>query len=287
LYVEEKLEKDIEEIKKIKLTSIFPAIETDNGTVYFIPKPKVRLGIREGYEEKIEEKSKYIKKIQFISLGVLKQHNNNEIEFSDDLIIDGKFLITRDEVKKSAEINNILTSIIEEKTIVNRAYKNSDLYMVEFIKPSKNVIFYFVYEDNNIDELVRNKIKSSIRLVVDEGLGGKLTSGSGHFKKYKMMCHNLFDCLTGSKYLNLSLVLPKNKEEFQKSVAYSLLERRGYVYSKEKTLKRKSVIMIEEGSIFSERIEGNCVEVTPENYTHSVYKFGRFFGIPIEVDNSE
>jgi len=295
LYGESELNKDIKEIKKIKLSSVFPAVEIDNEKIYFIPKPKIKLNFRERDKEKIEEKPKDIKKIQFISLGVLGNHNKNEVEFSKDLIIDGKFLITREESEKIGKIEKIFVKGLEEKVWVSRGYKTGnekreegEPYTVEFIKPMKKLVFYFVYDDKNVEETIKKKIRASIQLMVDEGLGGKLTSGAGHFEKLEFSNCNLFDNPEGNGYLNISLVIPNNAEEFDKCKFYTLLERKGYVFSeKTKTQRKKSIVMVEEGSIFSQNIEGKIADVKPDDYNHPVYKFGCFYGISIKVNDNE
>lgn len=300
LYGEEELNKDVEEIKKIGLSSVFPAVKSDKVEIYFISKPKVKLNFKKEYEEKVKDKSKEVKKIQFISLGVLENHNKEGVEFSDDLIIDKKFLITRKESEKIGKIEKLFLKEMEEKTQVSRSYKTGEdereegePYTVEFIKPMKkvkpmeNVIFYFVYEDFNVNENIKTKINAAIRLIADEGLGGKITSGAGHFEKVEHKDCDLFDNLEGNCYLNLSLVIPKDKKEFDICNSYSLVERKGYIYSLEKTQRRKSILMIEEGSIFLQKIEGGIEDVKPKGYSHPVYEFGRFLGIPIKVNNDE
>jgi CRISPR-associated protein Csm4 len=164
------------------------------------------------------------------------------------------------------------------------------LFNVIYIKPSEGVYFYFLIDFDDNDGDFKKKLEAAIRLIRDEGIGGKKTSGAGLFESVKIDDATIFDSLNSnsSKFMSLSLTLPKeDKNEFEKCEAYHLIDRRGYVYHPTQTTKRKkSMRMLSEGSIFSEKVEGDVVDVSPEK-GYEVYRFGKFLGIPIKIKENE
>ena len=82
--------------------------------------------------------------------------------------------------------------------------------------------------------------------------------------------------------MSISLIFPK-KEEVCQLESYSLIERKGFIYSEDgKSLRRKSVRMLKEGSVFNREIVGEIVNVTPSIFKeHKVYRNGSAFLIPI------
>jgi len=279
---------DIEKLKSIKISSLFPAYKD----VLFIPKPFTKLIFKGEEQKKVDEKPKQIKKVEFISLNALKNHNKGTLEFEDDLLIYKKFLITKEEKKDRINFDYFeeqKITIDRNKGITLEMEKKGQLFDVGYIKPSENIYFYFLIEDDVIDEDIRKKLYASIRLIQDEGLGGKRTTGAGLFESIEFCEHSDFEDYIKSNsdkkhFMSLSLTLPKDEEEFKKCDAYHLIERRGYIYHPTQMTKRKkSIMMLSEGSIFSNKVEGKIVDVAPENNNYEVFKFGKFFGIPINV----
>ncbi|PKP59386.1 MAG: hypothetical protein CVT89_01365 [Candidatus Altiarchaeales archaeon HGW-Altiarchaeales-2] len=81
---------DIEKLKSVKISSLFPAY----GNILFIPKPFTKLNFNTDAQKRVDEKPKQIKKVEFISLNALENHNKEILELEDDLIIHKKFLIS-------------------------------------------------------------------------------------------------------------------------------------------------------------------------------------------------
>lgn len=198
-----------DDIKKLKISSLFPAvykIKYDGkyikkiDEILFIPKPMLILGFDEKTQKDIEEKPKDVKKIKFISINALKKHNERNL---NKITIGKEYLITDDEKKKFGYDNpeniDLFNKKIEQKVSIDRIKgitleddKKGQLYTIEFIKPLRgkknngyqNIVgFYFLIDFNNIGEELRKKITASINLIKDEGLGGKRSIGAGTFEK--------------------------------------------------------------------------------------------------------
>ena len=281
LYPED-VEGDVENLRNLRLSSVFPAY----GSILFIPKPMTKLGFRKDQEKEIRERSKDIKKIDFISLKALDEHNKEKLDI--DNIIDKQFLITRDErdLFKENKQQNLFVEITEEKIAIDRTKgitSKGDLFIVSYIKPRNGTYFYFLIGDDKIESSIKKKLYVSIRLIADEGLGGERSSGAGLFDEIRIEDDAIFGNYTfdSDHRMSLSLVFPKDEREFRSSESYQLIERGGYIcFMKGTGLRKKGILMMKEGSIFKGDVDGKVVDVSPNN-EYDVYRFGRFFGIPI------
>lgn len=139
-------------------------------------------------------------------------------------------------------------------------------------------------------EDIEKEFFAVIRLMCDEGIGGDRTVGKGHFK-IKKIEEIKFEINENLKHqINLSLYLPQDDEiPDLKDGYYEIIERRGYIYSPYcKSLRKKSVRMFKEGSVFAKGKIGKIVDITPEIFkTHKVYRYGLALSLPckIEVEN--
>jgi CRISPR-associated protein Csm4 len=321
-----------EEIKKLKISSLFPAIyriKDDNDSklkiedeILFIPKPMVMLGFDKETQSAIEEKPKDVKKIKFISIGALKKHNQRALK---KITIGKEYLISDDEKNKfgydKPENMDLFKKTIEQKVSIDRikgiTLEDNDkgqLYSIEFIKPLRgkqdnngniNIVgFYFLADFNSIGEELRKKIKASINLIKDDGLGGKRSIGAGTFENITI---DEFDenleidegmlnkeyIERGKKYISkkkrisLSLTVPKDKDEFKCFSSYQLIKVGGYIYSVSNlesiTKLKKNVYTIAEGSICNKEIEGDVLNLKPDNdkIKHEIILNGRMISIPV------
>lgn len=282
---------DIEKLKSIKISSVLPACSD----VFFIPKPFTRLNFNKEYDKRIEDNPKEIKRIEFISLSALENHNQGTLEIEDDLVINKKFLITKKDKEKDKKLisNEIdLSTFGEQKTMIDRnkgTVVEGQLFEVGYIKPSEGMCFYFLLDDSELDKEMQKKLHAAIKLIQDEGLGGKTTTGAGLFKDIEFYDKSIFDHYISSNsdkknFMSLSLTLPCGNE-FRKCCAYQVIERKGYIYRPtQKTKRKKSIRMLSEGSIFMQKIEGKVEDVSPDG-GYKVYKFGKFLGIPIKIES--
>ena len=132
------------------------------------------------------------------------------------------------------------------------------------------------------------------------GIGGKRTSGYGQFEyEFKQLDESsnvesertLAALLNKNAeyYLSLSAFYPQKDEvKNLKNGYYSLIQRQGFVQSAtynnkdNKILKKRSITMINAGSCFREKFEGEVVDVKKDG-NHSVYRYGKPIMIGIEL----
>lgn len=287
-------EKDIESLTELKISSLYPAVDEE----FFIPKPHIFFLPKETFREE----PKLSKRVKFVSLNYIKDiFEGKKPKFSKEQIVDG-LLFSFDGFEKldKEDRKGLFKTDYEVKVMLGRPYDNADFgenetgpYAIFYVYPvSSKFFYYFIYDDSKLTEDVKRKVEASIRLICDEGLGGERGTGAGGFESIEFVdeenhissfvdfVNNLGGVAT-KKWMSLSLVIPKNKEEFLKAEEYTLIKRAGYIYQKDYLhYKKKQIYVISDGSTFSEEIEGKVVDVSPVS-SMRVFLNGRFLGIPI------
>lgn len=137
------------------------------------------------------------------------------------------------------------------------------------------------------------RLLAAFRVMGDEGLGGRRSTGRGQFDlEVEEISIPEGD---GDRAVLLSLLNPRSSDETLRLlpdepwVAYSLITRRGWVYSDQaRNLWRKRVTMLAEGSVVArpadERPPGRLVSVLKEGdkVPHNVYRYGYGFLVPLK-----
>ncbi len=329
LYGDEEIKKDIEKIKNIRLSSLFYKI----GNIYLVPKPEYPNLYK--LKENSGVKPKDVKKIQFLSIKAYKELLNNELDWKNKIkeIIDYQtinktIVISKKEVEEIKEIFDIkvnklknarislISTQMEQKVAIDRL-KNitlekddkGQLYNVEFIKFNENVEFYFLVDYNNDDKEFIKKLNSSIKLIEDEGLGGKRSIGAGFFEKVDIIdlpadFNELLDKDSKYKSLDYKMLLGvgiPNKEDIENIKYYKLMEIGGYIYTlKNLTTPKRNVMALTEGSIIKNNFIGDVKDISPQNdnedknkennkINHEVYAHGKPILLPFgfKGDNND
>ncbi len=303
--------------------------------IYFIPKPLIQFPFTTESQEYLDQNPKMFKKIEFISLELARKlKENKKISFSQYHIIGNKFLVDNEDLEKLGLIRflsllskpdpnlervekvirnkiSIYEILDEQKVRINRKTKESEPFTWPKLKLSVSSYFineekridyelvpgyYFIFDDSHLDPEIRNKIRASINLIMDEGIGGRRSLGCGLVDDIELIELNetfayynlLIDSNIDGWFMNLSLVYP-SLEDLQNIEFFNIYGRSGYVYSIESVSARfNDVKFIEEGSIFRKKVRGKLVQVAPADFSsryHSVYKNG--IGFYLNLGNLE
>lgn len=258
------------------ISSLFPWKRTDKGLSYYIPRP-IFPSVKRSGEDNVK---KQLKKIKFISLENLKKYIdfiNGKTDFGDesdwDLEIGAELITDR----------------------VNLTGEKSEPYRVASYKFVEGSGLYFIIRYT--DKTLFANFKRAVELLGISGIGGKVSSGLG---KYTLDVSNmeergeeklLYDMLE-NKNAKVQMLLgayhPKEEEIEklkQEGCTYILEKRDGfctspYFSSSNGPMKRKSCVMVMEGSCFSERLEGQILDLSYGNF-HKVYRLGKslFLGV--------
>lgn len=182
-------------------------------------------------------------------------------------------------------------------TKVNTKGAHSRPYLVSAYEFLENAGLYFMID---IPENLKAEFQQVMESLQTTGMGGKRSIGYGQFdverhvetetaasETEKILYRRISE--EAGPFMNLSLVLPKPEEVkkiLDEDCYISLLERKGFVQPI--GLKRKSVTMIQTGSILKEKIEGTLVNVSPDQNKEDqdipkVYRYGKGFYLGLGI----
>lgn len=311
IYGDEKATKVVEQFSsdEFSISSMFIGLDFYNidteeieNTLYFVPKPEAIIENIDIDKQKLEEnviKRKKAKKIKMISLQALKQIGmewvNSERKFNFDLFnlvnIGADLACTQDELK-SIETKDINEFSFEDELSrphvkVDRITSNSEnffyqdekIYKYEYVgKYRIEPFMYFMYSGELSTEL-----KSAINLIVDEGIGGRRSTGMGTFLSNEYVEIDLVDELSSNIFITLSSYSPL-AEEVDNLLGYKLEKINGYIYYEGgQPFRKKSIGVIREGAVTSKRVRGQMVDVTPfyAKLPNRAYCNGKAFSIGI------
>lgn len=153
-----------------------------------------------------------------------------------------------------------------------------------FYKENSGLFFLLDFKDDSL----KKEFDAVFRLLGDEGIGGDRTVGKGFYEpEFGQININLPDC---ESVITLSLYSPSESELFDiKDGYYEIIERKGYIYSPyNQSLRRKSIRMFKEGSVFKTKKKGRIVDITPEIFNfHKIYRYGLCCALPCRLEVKE
>ncbi|MGM0369629.1 MAG: type III-A CRISPR-associated RAMP protein Csm4 [Bacillota bacterium] len=306
LYPQEEIEEGINIFSegKLSISSLFYGLDfvtegRKEKSLYFLPRPEAVIRTKEGTEAEVWQRKK-IKKITYLSTAayqeLLSSWNEEEQVFNYNLLelelIGNKFACTTEELEElglnKEQVKNLkfIKKNSRPRLSINRENSKSEEH---FYQNNMEIIYqqagkyqiqpfmFFMYQGELPKELL-----ASFRLIAEEGIGGKRSSGMGSFSEVKDISESEFEALspTGDYYVNLSVLFPR-KDEVKQILSYDLAERRGYIYSRTQggqPYRKKSIRVMQEGSLTNDRIQGQLVDVTPELFDrHEVLVNGTSF----------
>lgn len=289
----------------LRLSSAFPYA----GGVCFFPKPMVPANLT---GEARQTQAKTLKKIRFISEGILRAWLNHEplnAELCDEhLLHGGRVWVTGDERDKLGVFQD-RTGIIRmwanqvlPRVTIDRATSRSLVYQAGVVRFQAGAgLFLLVEFLGDRAEAERKRLTTLLQVLGHSGLGGERSSGYGQFEMEGPGPFNGFGAMQGERFMTLSPYHPTWPEVetgvLEDGAAYKLLTRRGWVGSLEGlALRRRLVRLLSEGSVLchtSRTSYGDLVDVTPldekgnEALSHKVWRYGLAFPVPVSVPLAE
>jgi CRISPR-associated protein Csm4 len=194
------------------------------------------------------------------------------------------------------------------KIAVDRVNAATNLYHTGFVQfnwdqPNNEIRslagLYFLLEFPKEDKSLETNLHAALSLLGEEGVGGRRSSGAGRFeiewesslpkdwqkilKFPKNMTHH---CAISLFWDDPSVM----NELITEDCSYEIQERRGWIAGSPSglNLRRKSVQMFLEGSVFPSPPLGKLADVTPGGFKeHKIYRNGIALSIPIKVKREE
>jgi len=269
LYGKEKLESLLSNFLKnnppFLISSVFPFWE---GKIYF-PVPL----------NQIPGEKKY-KKVLFVEkLGFERLLSGEDIKniFTSDIKTIPSLKIEKERDKRPYETREVPRVGLNRLT--NHPGENYFHFGEVYYREDSGLFFLIDFKDNSI----KKEFKATLRLVADEGIGGDRTVGKGLFELINTNEIDINIPQNADGIVSLSLYYPKEGELLDvEDSYYEIIERKGYIYSPYvQSLRRKSVRMFKEGSVFKTVKTGKIADVTPETFKiHRIYRYGLCFGLP-------
>lgn len=275
----------IKEDTGFSVSSLFPFTTAAENTVYFLPKPFCGLNIPESDID--PDAAKKAKKVHYFDTAyfqsALKQTEINKI---DSKSFQGKYLT---DVKIDADFLTSDTRIRIRKPR-NDADDAEPFYMEQLrFKAGSGMWGIFSFEN----ETIQKRVEIAIEYLQDAGLGTDRSVGNGQFTR-EWIDKLPLDISTPTKYgLNLSLFCPTDQtqlgEMLDSKARYELIKRGGWLSEPHGSLRKRSVYMFKEGSVFNmpelTNILGQVVDLQPEiiKNQHPVYRSGKALFIPIAL----
>lgn len=275
------------------------------GTEYFLPKPLMEPD-KFASDPTITEHRKDFKKLKWIHLDDFHKWQTKMLSGDD---IKSYFESYSNEPPPKAP--SFLKTLTKTQHSQDRETEASQIYHSGQLFYCDDVYPYFLI-DYNSEELSWEWFKEAVRLLGISGLGGRRSSGYGKFilryepiligcddsilpkeirentrhRKALKLWNEVLNHKSECEYL-FSLLKPKEimKNDY---VAYNILIRKGWFFSNSSfyQMKRKTVYMFSEGSMFKKSIKGELLNISPDSLHkehHEIYRYGHPFTIPFSI----
>ena len=287
--VKKLLKRFCERVPPFRISSAFPfEMRTERVATYYLPKPLVDPPLffdeLEGQWAK-REYGKLVKNAQVVRLDTFQSWLKGEEADLDEL--------------ETQDIGSFRE--IRPQHARDRLTDATNIYHTGLTHFHGGSGLYFLVELNDMNCLGWDEFEAVLRHAGWNGLGGRRSLGNGVFNVTKDTIsdldsdwEDLFDLHEQegfNGFINLSLYLPE-PETFDRldPVAYQLVPRRGWCYSSitPTQMKRKTVTMFGEGSVFRNNPKGALADVTPCDFTaHKLYRYGIPISLPIKILEKE
>jgi|GEM_PF-276439 len=295
-----------------QISSAFPL--TNSGSGFWLPRPvSVPYDFSESNNNHVIRKrnklkySKEIKKIRFISLEDFKRWMLFDKTIVENIVKGKKITEISDDIRPHNTLNRL--------SCESQIYHSGTTYFEYGDKSDKTGMYFLLRTTPD----VKNDIENLLNIIKDtSGIGGNRGIGSGTIDKIfdikeAHKINNNWDFLNNSiqieqskintekqAYCLLSLYHPNTieptssggKDNISKAISYELILRKGWTGSLSvgRQVKRKTIRMFGEGSIFLDKPIGQLANLTPEEKEtpqwkgyHKIYRYGYAFSAPIKI----
>ncbi len=276
-----------------KISSAFPFTVTETGIVYFLPRPFKQFHISLDRRSQIPNIDKVLKEIEWLDLDYFPSHVSTSQGIEPIMEDIQEIYLSTSKIDVS-----FIQGQVEPKVSVPRIDgEDPDIHYMERLNFKKGSGLYFLFEGENYEA-----VRTALDFLSEEGIGSDRTYGNGTFELIEendTETLNKFDMLfenSSDYHLNLSLFIPQSQSQLKEilkgeNVGYYLLRRGGWITTEPYlTLKKNSVFMFREGSVFAgnsfHENPGATVDLMPKifkgykNY-HPIFRTGKSFFVPI------
>ncbi len=262
-YIELFVEKAKED--KFLISNLFPY----SGRKYYLPKP---LAVNENSKDIEQFTKKDEEKIQYIEFANIPRYYG---------YLKGEYELKEEDIK-SFKNSNFGEKVIFTKN--NLQQEEPELFSVGAFKFNyKSGLYFYCYIEEDLKEIF-DKVMKSLSYT---GIGGKKSTGYGNFnfkvieipKKYP-----IYKRLSGEKgdvNMLISFTIPTERDLIilkDNATYYEITKKTGFNYSKSSKkpmYKKKPVVGLKSGSVMSEKMKGDIIDISNKKDNHAIYKYGK------------
>ena len=235
--------------------------------------------------------------------------NNRKIQKKVAFFLDRQFskLINGERKSTELEIDTKMDKIWEQdvtqRVWINGNENQSTPFYLEKLYPNDGTGLYFIVRTEGVQDFDFKTFEGVLELLGQNGIGLQRNLGNGRFK-YEKSELSLDIPQSTDTWISLSLYRPENEQEVASALEndntnYQFIKRGGWMSSPENdehiTIRKKSIMMFTEGSVFSFGKSNNSVltkgkyniNLKPDWKTpmNNVYRDGRAIFLPIILEN--
>lgn len=247
----------LESVKQgnILLSDAFPYIEKTN----YLPKPLLHVETNECQGNSVIKKA--FKGLSYIPLNQMEKYLQGDL----------------DAVKEKSKLSKLGQSVLKTSAAVYGREEAVPYHIGVYYFNQGCGLYFIICTQNEDDESMLYELIDSLSF---SGIGGKRSSGLGHFEIESQieLDSGVFE-KQSKNYMSLSVSLPRISELQQvlDCAQYKLQKRSGFVLSSDYALeqrKKKDIFMFTSGSCFKQRYEGDIYDVS-DGGKHSVYRYAK------------
>lgn len=266
----------------IRFSSAFYCVENKGNFIYLLPKPF----ILNAYDmnEKLKNAHKQLKKVRFLSKGVWEKRLLPDDWFaanSQCFLPENRAVFLKEEFVgntpkfKLSEKADIPKVKVRKDSEEGNLYTQTDLVIMG--NEEAVVHWYFLWENNGLNEIEKANAKKLIEQIAEMGIGGERSTGCGHIEKVVFEPgFAIKQDITDDLFASLSLIIPQETEK-EHLLAYQVLQRGGMYYGAEKRIKMVNALA--EGVVLNNQITGTIADLSTPEKKH--WRCGMSFVIPL------
>ncbi|MFB2817172.1 type III-A CRISPR-associated RAMP protein Csm4 [Umezakia ovalisporum] len=288
-------DKQPQPIPPFRISSTFIYRQVGKETIYYLPRP---LKFPINYPEEDLAFFKTYKKLNYLPLEIWQKWYQGTGFTTDDakeletytpdkpkgkLATAGTF-----DYSKAYKIKQLPKIAIDRNTRATNIYHTG---FVQFDWQENPAGLYFLLEISPEGEKLAHKLQASLHLLGEEGIGGERSNGAGrfeaHWSELPEKWQKVVNFHPGTHHTLISLFWDLSITiDFLNKASYEIQERGGWIAQTQ--LRRQTVRMFSEGSVFSTPPQGKLVDVRPKEFTkHGIYRSGISLSLPIKVHEQE
>jgi CRISPR-associated protein Csm4 len=266
------------------ISSLFPFVSNEGNYHYLFPKP-VGDSIT-GANNFVLNKA--LKRVRYYDQHYFEKRLSGRLESVKQEHIAGDILTVNGTLFGGGYCENVVTT---RRLRPEREGEAGEIYYFErrYFRPGAGLYLLVSFQE----EEVRRRFFSALELLSISGIGSDRSSGNGRFT-FAADTLELELPDEASHGINLSLFCPSSEsvlnEMLTSETRYALIRRGGWLGEPYTTLRKRSVYMFTEGSLFSLKekgvsVHGKYADLRPvtDKVAHPVYRSGEALFLPVNI----